>query len=183
MNWGFCRFWRALGWSEDEHCCPELIQISPNLNSLAFRRHLENLCKPHQWISHGLFAEPMKYKNVGSRNCKKMPEKSRYDESKTKCSPQCISLTVTYDFLAAQVHKLLEELQFLFSDDDQWGREAKTQDHRRNIGQLSKKQNCIIWSSEQCFNDQRVYLLPVSWCSASHKSFFPLKEHAYQLVK
>lgn len=59
----------------------------------------------------GLFAEPMKYKDVESRKCKKMPEKSRYDESKTKCSSWYILFTVTYDFLTAQVHKLSEELQ------------------------------------------------------------------------
>lgn len=58
----------------------------------------------------GLFTEPMKYKNVESRKCKKMPEKSRY-ESKIKCSLQYILLTVTYDFLTAQVHVLSEELQ------------------------------------------------------------------------
>lgn len=40
-----------------------------------------------------------------------MPEKSRYDESKVKCSSQYILLTVTYDFLTAQVHKLSEGQQ------------------------------------------------------------------------
>lgn len=110
MGWRFCGFGRALGWSENKHCCPELMQISPNLNSLAFKRDLENLWKPHGWNEGWFICWANEIQECLIKEVQEDARKSRYDKSKTKCSSQYILLPVTYDCLTAQVHKLSEEL-------------------------------------------------------------------------